>query len=126
MPARFFLRLLLLLLLGASAWTQAGCIGARESSGDGDAGPARATIRVDNQRSVDAVVYAVRAAGQRQRLGRVNAYSEEVLELPRNLVSGNGVPLRFQAEMLGVDRPPVSREVVVYPGDEVGLTLPPF
>ena len=122
-PARsagFLFPLVLLLLLAGT--TLAGCTSARETAQESEA----TTVRVDNQRYEPVVVYAVRSGGQRRRLGRVNAASTRTFELSRGLVFKGGTRLRFLIDLLGLQRPPISREIVVYPGDEVDLTVPSF
>ena len=81
-----------------------------------------ATLRVENQASLDVNVYALRA-GQRIRLGTVNAHSTSTLRVPATLV-GSGMGVQFIADFIGSDRAPVSDEVVIWPGEEVRLTIP--
>lgn len=100
----------------------AACTGPREAE---DRAGERTTVRVESQHRDPVVVYAVRI-GQRRRLGRVSPFSTEVFELPRTLVSENGVPLRFLIDYLGSERPPVTREIIVYAGDQVEVSVPSF
>ena len=81
-----------------------------------------ATLRVENQARLDVNVYALRA-GQRIRLGTVNAHSTSTLRVPATLV-GSGMGVQFIADFIGSDRAPVSEEVVIWPGEEVRLTIP--
>jgi hypothetical protein len=81
------------------------------------------TLRVRNQGFLDVNVYAVRG-GQRVRLGTVTGNSTQVLRIPGFLMNGI-TPLRFVADPIGNQRAPTSDEIVVSPGDEVQLFIPP-
>ena len=83
----------------------------------------KTTVRVDNQSFLDMNVYVWRSS-QRLRLGFVNGHSAQTFELPRGLLFG-ATPLRFQADPVGGSRTPISEEIVVSPGDEVVLQIPP-
>ncbi len=50
--------------------------------------------------------------------------STGVLRIPPSFVQP-GVQLRFLADPIGGSRSPVSDQIVVSPGDEVQLTIPP-
>ena len=81
------------------------------------------TLRVRNQGFLDVNVYAVRG-GQRVRLGTVTGNSTQVLRIPPFLLNGI-TPLRFVADPIGNQRTPTSDEIVVTPGDEVQIFIPP-
>lgn len=81
------------------------------------------TVRVRNQGFLDVNVYAVRNS-QRVRLGTVTGNSTRVLTIPAYLLNGI-TPLRFIADPIGSQRQPTSDEIVVTPGDEVTLYVPP-
>jgi hypothetical protein len=81
-----------------------------------------ASVEVDNQAFLDVNVYVVRS-GQRIRLGTVTGHSTRVFAVPRNLV-GTGATVRFLADFIGSDRTPISEEMVIWPGDRVGLIIP--
>lgn len=81
------------------------------------------TLRVRNQGFLDVNVYAVRGS-QRVRLGTVTGNSTQVLRIPGFLMNGI-TPLRFIADPIGNQRTPTSDEIVVTPGDEVQLFIPP-
>lgn len=81
------------------------------------------TLRVRNQGFLDVNVYAVRGS-QRVRLGTVTGNSTQVLRIPPFLMNGI-TPLRFIADPIGNQRTPTSDEIVVTPGDEVQLYIPP-
>ena len=83
------------------------------------------TIRVRNQGFLDVNVYAVRS-GQRIRIGTVTGNSTQVLRIPAFLMNGGVTPLRFLADPIGSGRTPVSEEIIVTPGDEVVLMIPPM
>lgn len=81
------------------------------------------TLRVRNQGFLDVNIYAIRG-GQRVRLGTVTGNTTQVLRIPPFLLNGI-TPLRFQADPIGNQRTPTSEEIVVAPGDEVQLFIPP-
>lgn len=83
-----------------------------------------ATLQVENQGFTDMVIYAVSGAGQRTRLGLVTGNSSQTFTIPSYLVRGAG-PIRFLADPIGGTGAPVSEEILVRPGDTVGLTIPP-
>jgi hypothetical protein len=80
-------------------------------------------VRVTNQSWLDMNVYVLRSS-QRLRLGTVSANQTQRFTLPHNLVFG-ATPLRFLADPIGSSRTAQSFEIVVSPGDEVTLTIPP-
>ena len=81
------------------------------------------SLRVRNQGFLDVNVYALRG-GQRVRLGTVTGNSAQVLRIPDYLLSGT-TPLRFIADPIGSQRQPTSEEIMVTPGDEVTIYIPP-
>lgn len=84
---------------------------------------ATTTVRVQNQAFLDANVYVLRGS-VRVRLGTVTGNSTAVLTIPRSLVT-IVTPLRFVSIPIGGTRAPVSEEIAVSPGDEVGIVIPP-
>jgi hypothetical protein len=80
-------------------------------------------VRITNQSWLDQNVYVLRSS-QRIRLGTVGANQTQRFTLPANLVFG-ATPLRFSADPIGSNRVAQSFEIVVSPGDEVTLTIPP-
>jgi hypothetical protein len=100
--------------LGACASTQAGQQATAETP---------TTIRVENQGFPDMTIYAVRGS-QRMRLGIAPGHNTTNLTVPRTLMSGL-TPLRFIADPIAGNRPSVSQEITVAPGDAVTLTIPP-
>ena len=80
-------------------------------------------VRVTNQSWLDVNVYVLRSS-QRLRLGTVGANQTQRFTLPQNLVFG-ATSLRFLADPIGSSRTAQSFEIVVSPGDEVSLTIPP-
>jgi hypothetical protein len=80
-------------------------------------------VRITNQSWLDMNVYVLRSS-QRIRLGTVSANQTQRFLLPQNLIFG-ATPLRFQADPIGSSRVAQSFEIVVSPGDEVTLTIPP-
>jgi hypothetical protein len=103
--------LALLLVLG---------LGACVTVGNGAADQPRTTLELENQRFEDVRVYALRG-GERVRIGTVPGLSTRVLTIPPSLAFGT--PIRFQAEPLGTNVQPTSREVVVNPGDRIQMTV---
>lgn len=80
-------------------------------------------VRVSNQSWLDMNVYVLRSS-QRIRLGTISANQTQRFQLPQNLIFG-ATPLRFLADPIGSSRTAQSFEIVVSPGDEVTLTIPP-
>lgn len=82
-------------------------------------------IEVRNDSEYQMSIYVIRENGPRIRLGDVSAFGEETLVIPPQLVRPL-TSMRFAAEAIaGVDRS-VSQEILVDPGDTVGLAIPPF
>ncbi len=101
-----------------------GCVHntSRDPNAEADAaGPT--TVRVQNQGFQDVVIYVVKS-GLRSRLGMVTASSSAVLTIPKTLVQPL-TPLQFIASPIAGTRSPISQEITVSPGDEVGLIIPP-
>jgi len=107
----------LLLLLSTAA-----CGGPR--TGNVANTPAATTVRVENQSLLDLNIFALRD-GDRVRLGSVSASSTQIFPIPSYLLFG-ATPLRFLADPIGGARTPVSQEVVVRPGEQAALTIPPM
>jgi hypothetical protein len=103
----------------------AACRSTRESD-DGAPSPARgsATLQVENQGFPDMTVYVLDGA-QRQRLGVARGHATTPFTIPDRLLRGRSATLRFYCDPIGGRGLPVSEEIVVEPGDEVGLIIPP-
>ena len=113
-------RVCLAVLLGLIA--VAGC--SRNDPPETDAAPVpETTLRVENQAFLDMTIYAVRSS-QRVRLGIATGLSVTKFTIPKSLIFGS-TPLAFYADPIGGRRTPVSQEVMVSPGDEVQLMIPP-
>jgi hypothetical protein len=80
------------------------------------------TLRVENQAFLDMTIYVIRG-GQRYRLGIANGNSTARFVIPNTMIGG--AALAFLADPIGSSRTPVSQEIVVTPGDEVTLIIPP-
>jgi hypothetical protein len=119
-----FLRVLLLALPMLSS----ACAHSASGGGAGavaEAGaPVETAVRVDNRSGSAVVVYLVHG-GQRVRLGLVTASSTQVLGVPRQVMSGTSQQLRFIADPVGGSATEVSESLMVHPGDEVSLLVPP-
>ncbi len=114
LPRRLVLPLMVLVLAAA-------CARGRTSRGAAAAEPTY--VRITNQSWLDMNVYVLRSS-QRIRLGTIGANQTQRFTLPSNLVFG-ATPLRFLADPIGSSRTAQSFEIVVSPGDEVSLTIPP-
>ena len=82
-----------------------------------------ATVVVDNRALLDHTIYVLRGS-QRVRLGIATGLRKTTLTIPAGVVLG-ATTLRFLADPIGGTRNPVSEEINVTPGDEIGLTIPP-
>jgi len=83
----------------------------------------KTTVVVDNRAVLDMNIYVLRG-GQRIRLGTAIGLSKTTLTIPRGIVSGT-MTVRFLADPIGSNKTPVSEEISVNEGDEVGLMIPP-
>jgi hypothetical protein len=81
------------------------------------------TLRVDNQSLLDMTIYAIRGS-QRVRLGIAGGLRVTTLTIPSSLVFGV-TSMRFLADPIGSNRTPISEEITVAAGDEIGLLIPP-
>ena len=108
---------------GAAACTHTSTAGA-----GGTATPVQATmLKVENQGSLDMDVYVLRApVGQRIRLGTATGNSTTRMRIPPDVLLGTNTSLRFVADPIGGTRPSVSSSILVTPGDEVTLQIPPY
>ena len=82
-----------------------------------------AVVVVDNRALLDHTIYILRGA-QRIRLGVATGLQKTRMTIPSGIVLG-ATSLRFLADPIGGTRNPVSEEINVTPGDEIGLTIPP-
>jgi hypothetical protein len=78
---------------------------------------------VENQSTLQVTVYVLRDA-QRQRLGTANALTTTRLRIPDNIIFAP-TSLRFEVHPLGSRRTPISEQIMVVPGEEVRLRIPP-
>ncbi len=109
---------LLVLVLGACA--------SGGGNGGGRASAEEATyVVVDNRSQYDMTIYVVRDSGQRVRIGRATSVSRARLLIPSDLLFGP-TSLRFLADPLAGGRSPVSHQIVISPGEDITLTIPPF
>jgi hypothetical protein len=81
------------------------------------------TVVVENQSTFEMTVYVVRGA-ERVRLGTSRPITETRFRIPAGIVFGP-TTLRFQADPIGSTRAPITQEIVVTPGDQVRLRIPP-
>ena len=108
--------LLLAVCLGTTACASSG-------SNAGAAKEEPTMVVVDNQSMMDMNIYVWRSA-QRLRLGTATAVSKTRFKIPMGIVQGI-TTVRFQADPIGGTRAPISEEITVDEGDEVGLRIPP-
>jgi len=80
-------------------------------------------LRVQNQAFLDMNIYVLRGA-ERVRIGQATSNTTTTLRIPPSLLTGP-TPLRFLADPIGSSRTPVSSEMLVKPGEEVQMTIPP-
>jgi hypothetical protein len=99
----------------------AGC--ARGASQADAPAPERTDLVVQNQAFLDMTVYVLRGS-ERVRLGQATGNTTTRLRIPARMLAGP-TPLRFLADPIGSNRTPTSSEILVSPGEEVVLTIPP-
>jgi hypothetical protein len=105
----------------ATTLITSGCY--RRTSGTGSQ-PAT-VVRVDNQSFYDYNIYVVPEAGGQVRLGLAPAKSQHDFTIPASLLTGFARSMRFLARPLASQGGPVSEDVLVSPGDVIGLMIPP-
>jgi hypothetical protein len=84
----------------------------------------RAYLRVENQSWANFQMWVVRA-NSRQALGRSTANTTRVYPLPAAYVDPKGARISFIADPVGRPAPGVTRELTIFPGDTVMITIPP-
>ena len=82
-------------------------------------------VRVDNQSFSDYNIFVIPEAGAQVRLGLCPAKSQHEFVIPANVITGFARSMRFLARPLATQSGPVSEDVVVSPGDVIGLQIPP-
>lgn len=102
------------------------CTTPRQAGTSGSANPASAitTIKVVNQAFLDMDVYVLPQGGARLRLGTATGSSSTVLTIPSTVMFG-ATQLRFVADPIGGQHAEVSTSILVNPGDQVVMTIPP-
>lgn len=120
------LRSLALALALVTLGTAAACTRSQTGAGGTTtANPQQATtISVVNQAYLDMDVYALRQGGQRVRLGTATGNQTTVFTIPRDLLFGP-TPMRFVADPIGGTHAEVSTSILVNPGDQVEMRIPP-
>jgi hypothetical protein len=107
--------LLLAAVLAAPACASSGANASRQEE--------QASVVVDNRALLDHTIYVLRGS-QRVRLGIATGLTKTKLTIPSGVILG-ATTLRFLADPIGGTRNPVSEEINIVPGDEIGLTIPP-
>ncbi len=97
-------------------------LAADAGSGDSNAEPAT-TVRIENLNFADATVYLF-AGLQRLRLGFVTGLSTQTFTIPPVFLS-RGSGFRFQVDPIARPRSDFSHEIMVRPGDQVLVRIPP-
>lgn len=111
-------RLVIAAALGAALAT--GCYRNTASSAQ-----PQTVVRVDNQSFSDYNIYVVPEAGNEIRLGLCPAKTQHQFVIPSTVITGFARSMRFLARPLASQSGPVSEDVVVSPGDVIGLQIPP-
>jgi hypothetical protein len=91
----------------------------------GSADTPRTIVHVDNQSFSDFNIYVVPEAGNQIRLGLCPAKTQHDFVIPASVITGFARSMRFLARPLATQAGPVSEDVVVSPGDVIGLQIPP-
>jgi len=115
------LRSLVIVAALASALTASGCY----HTANGAAPEPRTVVRVDNQSFSDYNIYVVPEAGAQIRLGLCPAKTQHEFVIPTGVITGVARSVRFLARPLATQVGPVSEDVIVSPGDAIGLQIPP-
>ena len=117
----------LALVLALTTAGSAACYRNSSAGAGGMASPqAATTLTVDNQGSLDMNIYVTRSpVGQRIRLGMATANAKTNLVIPSDILFGAATSLRFIADPIGGMRRSVSSDILVNPGDDVTLQIPP-
>lgn len=109
------------MLVTAAVMAGAGC---HRNQVDTEVDPSTPTILVvDNQAFNDMTIYVLEG-GRRVRLGLATGNSQTRFTLPKYLVRPL-TQLRFMADPIGSNRTPVSDEIMISPGEEISLRIPP-
>jgi hypothetical protein len=125
-PTGFLTHLSGMLVLAGLLMTPVACHnGPPPETGDDDSQMvAETTLEVTNQWFSDMTIYVIHS-GQRLRLGLATGNATTGFVIPRAIVNGSAIQLRFLADPVGGTHAPVSDEITVSPGDAVQLTIPP-
>ncbi len=115
------MRRVLAATLLAAAITASGCY--RRTAGS--AAQPQTLVRVDNQSFYDYNIYVIPEAGNQIRLGLCPAKSQHEFVIPASAITGFARSMRFLARPLASQAGPVSEDVLVSPGDRIGLMIPP-
>lgn len=119
-----FRSLALALALATLAGTTA-CTTPRQARANASANPAAVTtIKVVNQAFLDMDIYVIPQAGGRLRLGTATGSSTTTLTIPSTVIFG-ATTLRFIADPIGGQHAEVSTSILVTPGDQVVMQIPP-
>lgn len=81
------------------------------------------TLRVQNDAFSDMTIYLIRGL-ETIRLGIAQGNKTTTLKIPSGVMFGS-TSLRFQARPLAGSRQPITEEILVSPGDEVTMIIPP-
>lgn len=82
-------------------------------------------LEVDNMSVQDMTLYVFQTSGVRRRLGLATAHTTTHFVIPSIMVFGI-TGLRFQADPIGGNALPATREVTVSPGDTIVWMIPPI
>ena len=112
---------LVLALLAAAAPALPACRARTREQPDPQA---RTVLRVENRNFADMTIYVIPEGGTRLRLGTATGNSTTRFTIPAHLIFG-ATSLRFIADPIGGAAAPVTDDIVVRPGDEIGMIIPP-
>lgn len=111
--------------MGAAALLVASMAACASGGGSGNSESEPTYVVVDNRSRFDMTIYVVRDSGQRVRIGRATSNSTARLRIPSDLMFGL-TSLRFLADPLAGSGEPISNEIVIQPGEEITLVIPPM
>ena len=122
-PSSTLVRRLCLPALALALGATTACVHSSRAAADAAAQTDETELLVQNQAFLDMNIYVLRGP-ERVRIGQARSNGTTKLRIPPSMLTGP-TPLRFLADPIGSSRTPISSELVVNPGEQVSLVIPP-